>query len=151
VGGPGAAALVTLTLLAGAPALAASLVLSPAERETALLDGQRSVTNDAFDAEWRVTNGVGDTVRVVTPFHRLVLAGRHAAFRNAKLGPSEPDKLLREQRERLVVWAELRGPRKSQRLPQVLSREEVARLLGGPKGTTPRALRDRALLELMAR
>jgi integrase/recombinase XerD len=45
--------------------------------------------------------------------------------------------------------AELRGPRKSQRLPQVLSREEVARLLGGPKGTTPRALRDRALLELM--
>jgi len=45
--------------------------------------------------------------------------------------------------------AELHGPRKSQRLPQVLSREEVARLLGGPKGTTPRALRDRALLELM--
>ena len=45
--------------------------------------------------------------------------------------------------------AELRGPRKSQRLPQVLSREEVARLLGGPKGTSPRALRDRALLELM--
>ena len=111
VGGPGAAALVTLTLLAGAPALAASLVLSPAERETALLDGQRSVTNDAFDAEWRVANGAGDTVRVVTPFHRLVLAGRHAAFRNAKLGPSEPDKLLREQRERLVVWAELHGPR----------------------------------------
>ena len=45
--------------------------------------------------------------------------------------------------------AELRGPRKTQRLPRVLSREEVARLLSEPKGTEPRALRDRALLEVM--
>jgi len=45
--------------------------------------------------------------------------------------------------------ADLRGPRKSQRLPRVLSREEVARLLREPKGAEPRALRDRALLELM--
>jgi integrase/recombinase XerD len=45
--------------------------------------------------------------------------------------------------------AELRGPRKTQRLPRVLSREEVARLLGEPKGTEPAALRDRALLEVM--
>ena len=45
--------------------------------------------------------------------------------------------------------ADLRAPRKSQRLPQVLSRDEVARLLSAPKGTDPAALRDRALLELM--
>jgi integrase/recombinase XerD len=45
--------------------------------------------------------------------------------------------------------AELRAPRKSQRLPQVLTRDEVARLLAAPKGTDPPALRDRALLELM--
>ncbi len=45
--------------------------------------------------------------------------------------------------------AELRGPRKSQRLPRVLSRDEVARLLREPKGTDPCALRDRALLETM--
>ena len=45
--------------------------------------------------------------------------------------------------------AELRGPRKTQRLPHVLSRDEVARLLREPKGTEPPALRDRALLELM--
>ena len=45
--------------------------------------------------------------------------------------------------------AELRGPRKTQRLPRVLSREEVAKLLSQPKGTEPRALRDRALLEAM--
>jgi integrase/recombinase XerD len=45
--------------------------------------------------------------------------------------------------------AELRGPRKSRTLPRVLSREEVARLLREPRGTDPRALRDRALLEVM--
>jgi integrase/recombinase XerD len=45
--------------------------------------------------------------------------------------------------------AELRGPRKTQRLPRVLSRGEVAELLSRPRGTEPRALRDRALLEVM--
>ncbi|HEY3960668.1 MAG TPA: site-specific tyrosine recombinase XerD [Solirubrobacteraceae bacterium] len=45
--------------------------------------------------------------------------------------------------------AELRGPPKTQRLPRVLTREEVSRLLREPKGAEPRALRDRALLELM--
>jgi integrase/recombinase XerD len=45
--------------------------------------------------------------------------------------------------------AELRGPPKTQRLPRVLSREEVARLLSQPAGVDPRALRDRALLEVM--
>jgi integrase/recombinase XerD len=45
--------------------------------------------------------------------------------------------------------ADLHGPRKTQRLPRVLTREEVARLLREPKGTEPMALRDRALLEVM--
>ena len=45
--------------------------------------------------------------------------------------------------------AELRGPRKPQRLPKVLTREEVASLLSQPRGQGPLALRDRALLELM--
>jgi integrase/recombinase XerD len=45
--------------------------------------------------------------------------------------------------------AELKAPRRSQRLPQVLSRDEVAHLLSQPEGTSPSALRDRALLEVM--
>ncbi|HUR86679.1 MAG TPA: site-specific tyrosine recombinase XerD [Solirubrobacteraceae bacterium] len=45
--------------------------------------------------------------------------------------------------------ADLRAPRKSQRLPQVLTRDEVASLLAAPRGHEPAALRDRALLELM--
>jgi integrase/recombinase XerD len=45
--------------------------------------------------------------------------------------------------------ANLRGPPKLRRLPKVLSREQVGKLLEQPKGAEPLALRDRALLELM--
>jgi len=45
--------------------------------------------------------------------------------------------------------AKLTPPRKSRKLPRVLGRAEVHRLLEQPKGTDAIALRDRALLELM--
>jgi integrase/recombinase XerD len=45
--------------------------------------------------------------------------------------------------------AELRPPRSPGRLPKVLTRDEVNRLLAQPQGTSPAALRDRALLETM--
>ncbi len=111
VRGLAAAALVTAGLLTGAPALAASFALAPAERESALRAGRRSITTDAFDTEWRVANGTGDSAMVLTPFHRLVLAARNAAFKNERMKPDEPDRLLREQRDRLVIWAQLRGSR----------------------------------------
>jgi integrase/recombinase XerD len=56
------------------------------------------------------------------------------------------------RREEIIAHdptADLRAPRKSQRLPQVLSRDEVAALLAAPRGHEPAALRDRALLEVM--
>ncbi len=45
--------------------------------------------------------------------------------------------------------AKLTSPRKSRKLPRVLGRAEVQRLLDQPKGTDPIAMRDRAILELM--
>jgi integrase/recombinase XerD len=45
--------------------------------------------------------------------------------------------------------AYLRAPKQTRKLPQVLSRDEVAELLRQPRGTEPAALRDRALLETM--
>ena len=56
------------------------------------------------------------------------------------------------RREQLIdhdPTAELRPPRSRGRLPKVLSRDEVSRLLAQPRGTSPGALRDRALLETM--
>jgi integrase/recombinase XerD len=45
--------------------------------------------------------------------------------------------------------AALSAPRRSNRLPHVLGRSEVQRLLSQPQGTDPIPLRDRAMLELM--
>jgi integrase/recombinase XerD len=45
--------------------------------------------------------------------------------------------------------AALSAPRRGRKLPQVLTRGEVEKLLEQPRGTDPSALRDRALLELM--
>ena len=45
--------------------------------------------------------------------------------------------------------ASLSAPRRGRKLPQVLTRGEVTRLLDQPRGTEPTDLRDRALLELM--
>ncbi len=57
--------------------------------------------------------------------------------------------LRREQILESDPTSELRPPRPRGRLPHVLSREEVRSLLEQPRGTTPAALRDRALLETM--
>jgi hypothetical protein len=129
--GVAAATLAAAALLGGTPALGASFTLSPTEREQALRVGQRSVTNDAYDAEWRVVNGDGDIVMVLTPFHRLVLAGRHAAFRNERVKPDEPARLLREQRDRLLIWTRLHGRRAD------FARYYAPRLLVGEREVEP--------------
>jgi integrase/recombinase XerC len=43
----------------------------------------------------------------------------------------------------------LRNPRKSRKLPHFLTTDEVGKLLDAPKGNTPAALRDRAILETL--
>ncbi len=57
--------------------------------------------------------------------------------------------LRREQLLEHDPTSELRPPRSPGRLPKVLSRDEVARLLAQPVGDGPAAQRDRALLETM--
>ncbi len=107
-----ALALALAALLIGPPVVAAaSFALGPPERSAALEVGARSVTLETFDSEWRVAGQSGDAVTVITPFHRLVLASRHAAFKNERMKDGEPEKLLREQQDRLVIWASLHGPR----------------------------------------
>ncbi len=43
----------------------------------------------------------------------------------------------------------LSTPKRSKKLPQVLNQAEVAKLLAAPRGSTPQAYRDRAILEVM--
>jgi hypothetical protein len=98
--------------LVAAPAGAAFLTLTEAQQAEALRVGQRSVTTEArFDTEWRVEHPSGESVTVITPFHRLALASRNATFKNEPVKPQDQDKLLQDVRERLIVWVELHGPR----------------------------------------
>ena len=56
------------------------------------------------------------------------------------------------RREQLIdhdPTGDLRSPRSGNRLPNVLSRDEVNLLLSQPRGESPAGLRDRALLETM--
>jgi integrase/recombinase XerD len=57
--------------------------------------------------------------------------------------------LRREQLIEHDPTTQLRSPRTRGRLPNVLSRDEVSRLLEQPRGTSAAALRDRALLETL--
>ncbi len=126
------AASVLVLLLAGpSVAAAASFSLEPQQRTDALRVGAQSITRDSFDSEWRVANKAGDTLTVITPFHRLVLAARNAAFKNEPMKDGEPDKLLREQQDRLVIWVNLRGSREE------FARFFVPRLLLGDREIEP--------------
>ena len=89
-------------------ASAATFVLADTQKRQALDYGRSSASRDDFDAEWRIAAG-GETVVVLTPFHRLVIASRHATFRDEPLRPSEPDRILREQKDRIVFALQLRG------------------------------------------
>jgi hypothetical protein len=47
----------------------------------------------------------------MTPFHRLALAARNAAFRREALRPRDIEAVVREASGRLAVWVRLYGPR----------------------------------------
>jgi hypothetical protein len=112
VSGLALTALLALLLAPPPLARAASFTLETQQRSDALRVGAQSATREGpFDAEWRVANPAGDSLTVITPFHRLVLAARNAAFKNERMKDNEPEKLLREQQDRLVIWANLRGQR----------------------------------------
>ena len=101
-----------LALAASAPAAgAASLTLGDRELAEALREGERSVTQDVFGAEWRVVSDSGSSVTVLTPFYRLAMAARQAAFRNEALKPQDRQRVMREVRERLRLSVHLHGTR----------------------------------------
>jgi hypothetical protein len=103
-------ALVVVALLGVAgEARAASFTLTDADKRAAIRVGERSITSETFDREWRISNGGGETATVVTPFHRLANAARHAAFKNDPLKPADVARVLKEDANRLVMYVTLKG------------------------------------------
>ena len=99
-----------LALTIARPLDAASFALAPSEREEAIRMGRRSIVAADFGAEWRVGGeGPGQSLVVMTPFHRLALAARNSAFKNEEMRPRDVDSLLKDQEGKLVLWATVRG------------------------------------------
>lgn len=139
---PLALALALAAVAPALPAAAASFVLTEEQKREAVLFGQRSVTRETLGAEWQVENAAGETVTVITPFHRLALAARHAAFRNEPLRPEDEQRALREMTGRLVLWVSLFGPRED------FARHLVPRLVVAGREIAPTlAQNERTALE----
>jgi hypothetical protein len=119
-------------LLATPPAGAALLTLTDAQQAEALRVGQRSVTVESgFEAEWRVDNPTGESLTVMTPFYRLALAARNAAFKNEPVKPQDQSKMLQALRDRLMFWVQLHGARED------FARYYVPRLVVGDLEVEP--------------
>ena len=99
---------IAAALLAVGEAAAASFTLSDADKQAAMKVGERSTTSEDFDREWRVSNDGGE-VSVLTPFHRLAVAARHAAFKDEPLKAADIQRVIAKDAGRLVVWVSLRG------------------------------------------
>lgn len=99
------------TVLLAASVEAASFTLDARRLQEATAVGERSITQDDFGDEWRVRNGAGEQVLVFTPFHRVALAGRQAAFRKTSLKPRDGEKIVKQHDDRLELWVELKGTR----------------------------------------
>lgn len=129
------AALATLVIvaetLAPVATIAASFTLDERRMQEAVEFGERSVTQEAFGDEWRVKNAAGHVAMVMTPFHRLALAARQSAFRKDPLKPRERERILKEQRDRLVFWVQLKGPRED------FARFYAPRLVAGARQIEP--------------
>ncbi|HEV8458006.1 MAG TPA: hypothetical protein VGR44_06890 [Methylomirabilota bacterium] len=98
-----------LALAPAHPVEAALLVLTERDRSEAIRVGKRSVQAEEFGAEWKVAGVGGQSVVVMTAFHRLALAARNSAFQNRELKPRDIDSLLKEYDGKLIFWATLRG------------------------------------------
>jgi integrase/recombinase XerD len=107
------------------------------ERELSALDAKPGDVADFLEA---LARGGGDGRAPASPatIHRksACLRSFYRHLRRDGLLDSDPT-------------ATLSTPRRSRKLPQVLTRGEIEKLLSQPRGTEPAALRDRALLELM--
>src|ERR1700752_2101085 len=103
------------------------------------LDPLEARTVDLMEFVSEVANGSSERPAAAPATLQRKIASLRSFYRH----------LRREQVIEHDPASELRAPRSRARLPQVLSRDEIGRLLEQPRGTSPAALRDRALLETM--
>ena len=103
---------VLISTCVGAVSLsAASFQLGPKEIEDAIRTGKQSLIQEEFGAEWRQINPSGHELIVQTPFYRVALLARLAAFKGEEPDKSEIGKLLKASQNRILFWVSFQGPR----------------------------------------
>jgi hypothetical protein len=118
---------VLVAVLAAGTAEAVSFTLDARRLQEATAFGERTVAQDDFGDEWRVRNPAGEQALVMTPFHRVALAARQAAFRKSTLKPREAERIAKQYDDRLVLWVDVKGARAD------FARFYSARLLAGDR------------------
>ena len=96
-------------LIGVAPGEAVSFALTDRDREQAVRAGKKSVVLEEFGTEWRLKDASGQTLTVMTPFHRLALAARNSAFRSQELKPKDVEALMKDYEGKLAFRVTLRG------------------------------------------
>jgi len=96
-------------LVAATPGESMSVVLTDPDRQQAIRAGKKSIVTEEFGAEWRVKDGTGQSLVVMTPFHRLALAARNSAFQSKDLRPRDVEDILKNSEGKLAFWVTLRG------------------------------------------
>ena len=141
----------------------------------AYLEFERGLSRNTLDAyrtdllqygrflEEREVSALAATPADVSDFLEKLALGNEASGDAPARGPASPATIHRKsaclrsfyrhlRRDGLLdtdPTATLSAPRRTRKLPHVLTRGEIEKLLSQPRGTAPAALRDRALLELM--
>ena len=95
------------------PGEAVSFALADRDREQAIRVGKKSVVEEQFGAEWRLKDGSGQTLVVMTPFHRLALAARNSAFRSQEMKPKDIQSAIKDAEGKLNFRVTLRGGTKT--------------------------------------
>ncbi|MBI1846319.1 MAG: hypothetical protein HYR86_05025 [Candidatus Rokubacteria bacterium] len=102
---------VTMAAITASDAAAAWLALTDKLQAEALRTGQKSITADVWGGEWRIEHAPGESVTVITPFHRLAIAARNAAFENRPVKPADQEEILSALKDRLLFSVHLTGRR----------------------------------------
>ncbi len=95
------------------PGEAMSFALADRDREQAIRVGKKSIVEEQFGGEWRLKDGSGQTLVVMTPFHKLALAARNSTFRSQELKPKDVQSVLKDTEGKLNFRVTLRGGTKA--------------------------------------
>jgi len=96
-------------LIGVAPGEAVSFALTDRDREQAVRAGKKSIVAEEFGTEWRLKDASGQTLTVMTPFHRLALAARNSMFRSQELKRKDVEALMKDYEGKLAFQVTLRG------------------------------------------